>query len=149
MFMIGDEYVEGMCRNEQHKVRSHLYKDMDGKGTNLYPMCGYGWNRSDGDSYSIFRGNHSNRGTCKLCLKNREAKKPPLKDGWKHKTRWLSMPRTPHSFKCQLGIHQWDEPTWIADRLPNIVRASIEYMNLGKEQKCLRCDKSRKVRYGG
>jgi len=86
MFLIGDEYVEGMCRNDQHKVRSHLYKDVNG---DLYPMCGYGWNRSNGESFSIFRGNRSARGTCKLCLKNMEEKRQPIMDGWKHKTRWL------------------------------------------------------------
>lgn len=103
------EVIEGMCRNEQHKVRSHLYMAVkevmpieevssyrtdavvNGKVevTNLYPMCGYGWNRSNGQSYSIFRGNKSARGTCKLCMRNLEAGKNPVIEGFPHKTKWI------------------------------------------------------------
>lgn len=78
--------IEGMCRNDQHAVRSHLYAKIDGE---YYPMCGYGWNRSDGDGFSIFRGHQSARGTCKLCKRNVEAGKSPVKDGWPHSTKWL------------------------------------------------------------
>lgn len=80
------DFIEGMCRNEQHRVRSHLYVSVDGE---LYPMCGYGWNRSDGQGFSIFRGHKSNRGTCKLCIKNVNAGKPPVTDGFPHKTKWI------------------------------------------------------------
>lgn len=103
------KFVEAVCRNEQDKVKSHLYKEVaelvpveelssyavdavrDGKVevTNLYPMCGYGWNRNDGDSFSIFRGHRSRRGTCKTCLNNIEKNKEPVKNGWPHKTKWI------------------------------------------------------------
>lgn len=83
---IGTGYVEGLDRNEQHKVRSHLYKETpDG----LYPMCGYGWNRSDGEAFSIFRGHKSSRGTCKACIKNIKAGKDPVFNGFPHKTKWI------------------------------------------------------------
>lgn len=80
------DYIEGMCRNDQDKVRSHMYAVIDGK---YFPMCGYGWNRSDGEAFSIFRGHHSARGTCQLCLNNIAANKPPVRNGWPHKTKWL------------------------------------------------------------
>lgn len=81
------KYVEGMCRNDQHKVRSHMYAMReDGQ---LLPMCGYGWNRLGGQAFSIFRGHQSARGTCKLCLKNIAAGKSPITDGWPHKTKWI------------------------------------------------------------
>ena len=80
------EIIEGMCRNDQDTVRSHLYAKIDG---DLWPMCGYGWNRSGGHRFSIFRGHHSARGTCKLCQRNVTAGKPPVMDGWDHRTRWL------------------------------------------------------------
>lgn len=84
--MTAREFIEGMCRNSQHAVRSHMYEVVDG---DYWPMCGYGWNRSDGEALSIFRGNGSARGTCKLCENNIASDKPSLRDGWHHKTRWL------------------------------------------------------------
>jgi hypothetical protein len=80
------EIVEGCCRNEPNKSRSHLYKYVDGE---LYPMCGYGWNQSGGESFSILRGWRSERGTCKLCEKNVKAGKTPVMDGFPHTTKWL------------------------------------------------------------
>lgn len=49
--------------------------------------------------------------------------------------------------KCFFGKHLWGEPKWVSDRLPNIVRASIEHMNLGKEHECLSCGKLERVHY--
>lgn len=97
------KFIEAMCRNDQHKVRSHLYEVFhrepemtdDGAiiaescGPDYAPMCGYGWNRSDGESFSILRGHRSARGTCQLCKANVEANKPAVTDGWAHKTKWL------------------------------------------------------------
>ncbi|MGI9485433.1 MAG: hypothetical protein ACR2RF_06035 [Geminicoccaceae bacterium] len=80
------EFVEGMCRNDQDAARSHFYERVDG---DYWPMCGYGWNRSDGHAFSIFRGHRSMRGTCKICLRNIAADKPSLKEGWEHPTKWL------------------------------------------------------------
>lgn len=85
-FVIGQGYVEGLCRNEGDEVRSHLYKETP---EGLVPMCGWGWNRSDGEGFSIFRGHRSNRGCCKTCIKKMKANKPPVTDGWPHKTKWI------------------------------------------------------------
>ena len=80
------QFIEGMCRNQQDAVRSHLYEVVDG---DYFPMCGYGWNRADGHRLSIFRGHTSQRGTCKLCQRNVANDQPPFKDGWDHPTKWL------------------------------------------------------------
>ena len=82
------KYVEAIGRNpgEQYQ-HSHLYAvDDDG---NYFPMCIYGWNRSDGEGFSIFRGHSGSKGLCKICKRRVEANLPPIKDGSKHKTKWL------------------------------------------------------------
>jgi len=80
-------YRSGSCRNsEPGTVKSHTYMDYEG---DLYPMCGYGWNRSDGHGYSIFRGSWGTEGDCKICQKNLKAGKEPILDGWPHPTKWL------------------------------------------------------------
>ena len=44
----------GDCRNSAPgRVVSHTYAETE---EGLFPMCGYGWNRSDGKAFSIFRG---------------------------------------------------------------------------------------------
>ncbi len=79
-------YRAGDDRNEANAL-SHTYAMMaDGE---LWPMCGYGWNRSNGSRFSIFRGTPGTEGDCKLCRKNVLAGKPPLMDGFPHKTKWL------------------------------------------------------------
>lgn len=79
-------YRAGDCRNDDRAL-SHTYADMsDGS---LLPMCGYGWNRSDGERFSIFRGSPGTQGDCKLCAKNVAAGRAPVADGFPHKTRWL------------------------------------------------------------
>lgn len=79
-------YRSGVCRNEQEKRHSHTYAEVDGK---LYPMCGYGWNRSDGTGYSIFRGTWGTEGSCKRCQNNLRTGKPPVMNGWPHPTKWI------------------------------------------------------------
>ena len=81
------EVITGVCRNEPNATRHHLY--VYGDDGELYPMCGYGWNRSDGTAFSIFRGHTSDLGECALCRKNLDAGKPPVTGGWHHKTRWI------------------------------------------------------------
>ena len=76
----------GVCRNAPEARTSHTYAD---NGNGLWPMCGYGWNRSDGEAFSIFRSAPGTEGDCKLCRKNLRNNKPPTTDGWPHKTRWL------------------------------------------------------------
>lgn len=86
-----ENYREGIDRNkgcEGHYPKvSHTYAMMsDGE---LWPMCGYGWNRSNGERFSILRQVPGSRGACKICAKRIVAGKPPVLDGFKHKTRWL------------------------------------------------------------
>lgn len=69
--MIPEGFISGQSRdhNHDHKV-THLYK-----GTHAdpgYPMCKRGWNRDDGTSYSIWRGNISPAGLCKVCERRAE-----------------------------------------------------------------------------
>lgn len=80
------KYVRsGQCRNNDYAL-THTYAETE---DGLWPMCGYGWNRSDGESFSIFRGAPGSTGDCKLCTKKLREGKPPLKEGWPHKTKWL------------------------------------------------------------
>lgn len=79
-------YRSGSDRNEEHAL-THTYAMISDGG--LLPMCGYGWNRSGGTRYSIFRGSPGALGDCKLCLNNIAAGKPPVADGFPHKTKWL------------------------------------------------------------
>lgn len=80
------DYRSGQCRNDPNAL-SHTYAMMsDGE---LWPMCGYGWNRSGGTRFSIFRGSPGSEGDCRLCRKNVLAGKPPVIDGFPHRTRWL------------------------------------------------------------
>lgn len=78
-------YQAGQCRNDKYAL-SHTYADICGE---LYPMCGYGWNRSNGQAFSIFRSGLFTEGKCKLCAKNLRDGKLPVMIGFKHKTRWL------------------------------------------------------------
>ena len=66
---------------------SHTYA-MTSAG-HLWPMCEYGWNRSNGHRYSIFRGSPGSEGDCKLCRANVAAGKRPVVRPRGHKTKWL------------------------------------------------------------
>ncbi len=79
-------YRSGEGRDDDGNI-SHTYAMME--SGDLWPMCGYGWNRSDGDRFSIFRGSPGTEGSCKLCAKNVAAGKAPLTEGWPHKTKLL------------------------------------------------------------
>lgn len=80
-------YRRGQCRNNERAL-SHTYAMME--NGDLWPMCDYGWNRSDGEAFSIFRSAPGSEGDCKLCRKNVAARRQPLFDGgFPHKTRWL------------------------------------------------------------
>lgn len=79
-------YRSGQCRNDD-KALSHTYAMMsDGE---LWPMCNNGWNRANGDRFSIFRGSPGTQGDCKTCKRRVEAKLPPITDPKEHPTRWL------------------------------------------------------------
>lgn len=80
-------YRSGTCRNTDNPKITHTYAMMsDGE---LWPMCDYGWNRAEGNRYSILRGAPGTEGNCKLCAKNVAAKKPPVLEAFKHKTKWI------------------------------------------------------------
>lgn len=99
---IPPDYVEAIGRNEgEDKQHSHLYvlvsqptdvAAMVGlrARTGYLPMCRYGWNRSDGEGFSIFRGHRGARGLCKICQKRLAAGLPGVesKPG-SHKTKWI------------------------------------------------------------
>ena len=80
-------YVEAIGRNPgEENQHSHLYAIMEDGG--YLPMCIYGWNRMDGERFSILRGLAGKRGLCGICQKRRDFKLPPLREGL-HKTKWL------------------------------------------------------------
>ena len=79
-------YRSGQDRNESNAF-THTYA-MTAAG-NLWPMCGYGWNRSDGTAFSIFRGSPGTEGDCIICQRNVRFGRRPLHEGWLHKTKWL------------------------------------------------------------
>jgi len=86
--MIITKYVEAIGRNPgEERQHSHLYA-VDENG-DYWPMCKYGWNRSDGEAFSIFRGHRGERGLCKTCEKRAEANLPPVTENTYHKTKWL------------------------------------------------------------
>ena len=76
-------YRSGQCRNDPDALL-HTYAEMDNGG-----MCGSGWNRDDGQRLSIFLGSPGMEGDCRSCRKNVAAGKPPMSEGWPHKTKWL------------------------------------------------------------
>lgn len=84
------QYVEGMDRNEQDKVVSHIYAYQDGKSSDDIegPLCARGWNRSNGNAFSIFRGNPSAKGTCAICKRRQTAGAAPVPVS-PHKTKWI------------------------------------------------------------
>jgi hypothetical protein len=64
---IPDGYITGLVRDYPHARIAHLYKgDFADPGN---PMCKKGWNRDEGASYSIWRGNEGTQGVCAVCLK--------------------------------------------------------------------------------
>ena len=79
------QYVTGLDRNDQHLV-AHLYR---GTFNNVGdPMCLRGWNRSDGEGWSIFRNNVGSAGICKVCLRRAHQKLNPVPSR-PRKTRWI------------------------------------------------------------
>ena len=66
-----DGYIVGLGRNYPYPKIAHLYEGtFDNPG---YPMCKRGWNRDNGQSYSIWRGVMGDGGICRICW--RRAKK--------------------------------------------------------------------------
>lgn len=60
-------YITGLGRDYPHPKRSHLYRGpLRNPGE---PLCRFGWNRDNGESYSIWRNNVGELGNCCLCIK--------------------------------------------------------------------------------
>ena len=79
----GREYITGMNRtyhNEADACATHLY-DGDFSDPGL-PLCKWGWNRDEGQSYSIWRGNVSKRGICKICKRRADKGLDGVKGNW-------------------------------------------------------------------
>lgn len=85
MKILDREYVTGLDRNDQHLV-THLYTGTYANTGN--PMCARGWNRCDGEGYSIFRNNVGRAGICKICMRRAKDKRDPVKSATR-KTRWI------------------------------------------------------------
>ena len=81
------DYIIGADRNNPDAARAHYYAITN--AGNYWPMCDYGWNRSDGERFSILRGWGSARGECALCRANMAAGKRPVLHARKHKTKWI------------------------------------------------------------
>lgn len=84
------KYIEAVGRNvAEMEGHSHLYT-IDTNGLPELPMCRYGWNRSDGERFSILRGWRGGRGLCRICERRAEAGLPGVecKPG-SHKTKWI------------------------------------------------------------
>jgi hypothetical protein len=66
-------YILGLGRDVPHPRIAHLYKGtFNDPGL---PMCARGWNRDNGQAYSIWRGNEGRGGVCKICWRRAKAGK--------------------------------------------------------------------------
>ncbi len=79
--------IHGMDRNEPNAV-THIYACFPDEMSPFAPMCARGWNRSDGQGFSIFRGNVGNNGVCLVCRRREANGLMPIKR-LKRKTKWL------------------------------------------------------------
>ena len=84
MIIKGKEYITGQDRNDDTLV-AHLYRGTFSEPGN--PMCLRGWNRSDGDCYSIFR-NLPGVKICSICSRRASQNKDSVSSK-KRKTRWI------------------------------------------------------------
>jgi hypothetical protein len=80
-------FVTAADRNNPDEARAHLYART--AAGNYWPMCDYGWNRSDGARFSILRGHGSARGDCKICERRRAAGLRPVIKSRPHRTKWM------------------------------------------------------------
>lgn len=75
---VPEGYVIGLVRDplpENRKV-AHLYKGTFNDPGD--PMCSRGWNRDDGASYSIWRGQVGEVGICLVCRRRAKSGLPPV-----------------------------------------------------------------------
>jgi hypothetical protein len=67
LFGVPEGYITGLGRDYPHPKLAHVYKGTladPGK-----PMCRRGWNRDNGQAYSIWRNNIGEKGICLICLR--------------------------------------------------------------------------------
>lgn len=79
-------YLSGCCRNDDQAL-SHTYALT--QAGRYWPMCDYGWNRSNGSRFSILRGPVGTEGDCKICARRVSSGLRPVVRARPHKTRWL------------------------------------------------------------
>lgn len=79
-------YRPGVCRNSE-SGKAHLYAET--KAGKLWPMCDYGWNRSNGGRFSILRLPYGTDTDCKICQRRLNAGLRPIIRAFEHKTKWL------------------------------------------------------------
>jgi hypothetical protein len=73
---IPEGYVTGLVRDYPYARVAHLYKGTHSEPG--WPMCKKGWNRDEGASYSIWRGNEGTRGVCAVCIRRATKNLPPV-----------------------------------------------------------------------
>lgn len=64
---IPEGYIFGLGRDEPKPKKAHVYEGTFDEPGN--PMCARGWNRDDGNDYSIWRNNIGEDGICGVCLR--------------------------------------------------------------------------------
>jgi hypothetical protein len=64
---VPEGYITGLGRDYPHPKLAHLYEGTFNEPGN--PMCRRGWNRDNGQAYSIWRNNIGERGICLICLR--------------------------------------------------------------------------------
>jgi hypothetical protein len=66
-------YILGLSREHPLARIAHIYKGtFNDPG---FPMCARGWNRDNGQSYSIWRGHEGTQGVCRICWRRAKAGK--------------------------------------------------------------------------
>lgn len=64
-----DKYRPGLGRDYPYPKIAHLYEIGENCLDFGRPMCRHGWNRDNGQAYSIWRGQVGEKGICKICLR--------------------------------------------------------------------------------
>lgn len=74
---VPEGYVIGLGRDlPPHTKVAHLYKGtFQDPGD---PMCPRGWNRDDGESYSIWRNQTGDTGICMVCMRRAHEGREPV-----------------------------------------------------------------------
>ena len=60
-------YITGLGRDYPHPKKAHLYRGTFSDP--IEPLCKKGWNRDNGESFSIWRNNVGKDGICLNCIK--------------------------------------------------------------------------------